>query len=174
MSPVQSENATFDALYRTAAPAVRGYLAARGVDDPEAVTHDVFLAILPRLSAVEGGELGARSLLFSIAHARAVDSFRRQARSPHVIPFAANEDERRATSAEDVVLASAAFSPVIARLAELGDDQREVLLLRVVADLPLESVAEIMGRSVGSIKQLQRRALLALRRQLATDGRRTA
>jgi RNA polymerase sigma-70 factor (ECF subfamily) len=38
----------------------------------------------------------------------------------------------------------------------------------VVADLSLEATAEVMGRSPGAIKQLQRRALLALRSQVAT------
>ncbi len=51
----------------------------------------------------------------------------------------------------------------VALLAELKTEHREVLLLRIVADLPLEQVAKVMGKSVGSVKQLQRRALLALR-----------
>ena len=45
--------------------------------------------------------------------------------------------------------------------------QREVLLLRVVADLSLEESAAIMGKTVNTVKQLQRRALLALRAQIA-------
>ena len=51
----------------------------------------------------------------------------------------------------------------VALLAALKTEHREVLLLRIVADLPLEEVATVMGKSVGSVKQLQRRALLALR-----------
>jgi len=51
----------------------------------------------------------------------------------------------------------------VALLAALKTEHREVLLLRIVADLPLEQVAKVMGKSVGSVKQLQRRALLALR-----------
>ena len=41
--------------------------------------------------------------------------------------------------------------------AGLPDDQRSVLLLRILADLTVEQVAEVMGRSVGSVKALQRR-----------------
>ena len=50
----------------------------------------------------------------------------------------------------------------LAILSSLREDQREVILLRVVADLPLDQVAKVMGKSIGSVKQLQRRALLAL------------
>jgi len=45
-----------------------------------------------------------------------------------------------------------------------------VLSLRVVADLDLEQTAAVMERSVGSVKQLQRRALLALRALLEPSG----
>ena len=37
----------------------------------------------------------------------------------------------------------------------------------IVADLSIEQVAQIIGRSPGAVKQLQRRGLIALRRELA-------
>ena len=153
------------------APAVLGYLRARGVDDPEAVTHDVFLAVLPHLNTSHGGEAGLRSLVFSIAHARAVDSFRQRGRAPVTISYVADSDERVELSAEERVVSSMGHSPVVALVEHLNPEQREVILLRIVADLPLESVATIMGKSVGSVKQLQRRALLGLKKQLAAGGR---
>jgi RNA polymerase sigma-70 factor (ECF subfamily) len=56
-------------------------------------------------------------------------------------------------------------------LADLNPDYREVLALRVVADLSLEETAAIMGKSQGAVKQLQRRALSALReRALLRNG----
>ena len=51
-------------------------------------------------------------------------------------------------------------------LAGLTEEQREVLSLRVVADLTVEQVAEVVGRSAGAVKALQRRALATLRRQI--------
>jgi RNA polymerase sigma-70 factor (ECF subfamily) len=48
-------------------------------------------------------------------------------------------------------------------LDHLGGDQREVLALRIVAGLTVEQVADIMGKSAGAVKQLQRRALITLR-----------
>jgi RNA polymerase sigma-70 factor (ECF subfamily) len=38
-----------------------------------------------------------------------------------------------------------------------------VVALRTVAGLSLEETADVLGRSVGAIKQLQRRGLLGLR-----------
>ena len=48
----------FAAAYRTFAGPVQGYLRARGLDDPEAVTQDVFLAFDPRIGALTGGLAG--------------------------------------------------------------------------------------------------------------------
>jgi RNA polymerase sigma-70 factor (ECF subfamily) len=50
----------------------------------------------------------------------------------------------------------------------LANDQREVLALRIIAELSLEQTAQVMNRSAGAIKQLQLRALANLRKQV--DG----
>lgn len=117
-----------------------------------------------------GGETGLRSLVFSIAHARAVDSYRHKGRTPVTVSYVAESDERLEASAEDRVVESVGHSPIVQLVEKLNPDQREVILLRIVADLPLDNVATIMGKSVGSIKQLQRRALIALKTHVTTSG----
>lgn len=133
------------------------------MDDPEAVTQEVFIAVLPKIGSISGGEDGVRTLIYSIAHARTVDHHRRTARMPHTVEYERDLDMRLTASAEDLAVGRADTSNVLSMLSTLGDDQREVLLLRVVADLPLEQVATVMGKSVGAVKQLQRRALLTLK-----------
>jgi RNA polymerase sigma factor (sigma-70 family) len=153
----------FSAVYRTFSGAVLGYLRARGVDDPEAVTQDVFLAFFPKVDSLTGGLPGAKSLLFSIAHARMVDHYRRLERRPGLASYDPLQDSRSTASAEDQVLGQNGGAAAL--LEGLADDHREVLALRVVADLSIEQVAVIMGKSQGAIKQLQRRALQNLKDQ---------
>lgn len=153
----------FGAVYRTFAGAVLGYLTARGVDDPEAVTQDVFLAFFPKIGELSGGLQGAKSLVFSIAHARMVDYYRRVQRRPDFTPYDPLQDGRSTASAEDHALGHTGGAAAL--LEGLADDHREVLALRVVADLSIEQVAGIMGKSQGAIKQLQRRALQNLKDQ---------
>jgi RNA polymerase sigma-70 factor, ECF subfamily len=160
----------FAALYTELSPSVLGYLTVRGVDDPESVTHDVFLAALPLITEEHSDPTAAKPLIFTIAHARVVDHYRKRARTPVSVSYVAEADERTTASAEQRVVDDARHSEVVHMLNALSDDQREVMLLRVVADLPIEQVATIMGRSPGSVKQLQRRALGALRDQVATRG----
>lgn len=153
----------FGVVYRTFSGAVLGYLKARGVDDAEAVTQDVFLAVFPKIGDLTGGLQGAKSLVFSIAHARMVDYYRRVKRRPDFTPYDPLQDGRSTASAEDHALDSTGGASHL--LEGLADDHREVLALRVVADLSIEQVAGIMGKSQGAIKQLQRRALQNLKDQ---------
>jgi RNA polymerase sigma-70 factor (ECF subfamily) len=153
-------------IWRTLAPVVAGYLAARGADDPDALTSDVFLAVLPKLGKLTGGATGLRTFVFSVAHARLVDERRRRSRRPATVAFDAQEHDSAAPSAEHEALSQLGAQGVQSLLDRLSPDYREVLALRVVADLGVEQTADVMRRSVGSVKQLQRRALIALRAEL--------
>lgn len=152
----------FSAVYRTISPAVLGYFRARGVEDAEALTQDVFLDVLPKLGGIRGGEKGLRTFIFSVAHARLVDHRRRRERTPFLSEYDPLGDERASASAEEQVLSSL-DGGIKDLLERLNEEQREVLVLRIVADLSIEQVAGIMDKSTGAIKQLQRRGLTALR-----------
>src|SRR5664279_2663974 len=127
----------FDAAYRELSPRVFGYLRSHGVDDAEAATNDVFLALHARFDAVVGGDEGVRTLTFSIAHARLVDFHRAKARRPTQVEFKPEADPRSAPSAEDVAISGLGGGPA-ALLSHLGDDQRQTISLRVIAGLSLE------------------------------------
>ena len=45
-------------------------------------------------------------------------------------------------------------------LERLNEDQRSVITLRILGDLSIEQTAEVLGKSTGAVKQLQRRGLL--------------
>ena len=151
-------------IYEDFAPGILGYLRSKGCDDPEALTQDVFLTLFSKLDTLQGGLRGARTFAFSVAHARMVDDTRRREREPATAVFDPELDSRSSPSAEDTVLGSGAG--VAALLEGLSPQQQEVLLLRVVADLSIDESAQLMGRSAGAVKQLQRRALGTLKSQL--------
>ncbi len=154
------------AIYDDLAPVVLGYLRAKGVADPEAAASDVFLAVFPRLPELTGGAAGLRTFVFSIAHARMVDDVRSRRRRPMPVEYRPESDLRVSDSAEHEALGRLANDGVVELLARLPTVQREVVVLRVVADLSVGEVAQIVHRSPGAVKQLQRRALLTLRQIL--------
>ncbi|HET9501268.1 MAG TPA: RNA polymerase sigma factor [Marmoricola sp.] len=150
-------------LYQLLAPRVFGYLRARGVEDPEGTTSEVFLAVLRALDDLTGGAQGLRTLTFSIAHARVVDDVRRRTRRPDLVAYDTADDVRTADPAEDAALTTVEANRALRHLGRLGEDQRTVVMLRILGDLSLQETAEVLGRSVPAVKQLQRRGLLALR-----------
>jgi RNA polymerase sigma factor (sigma-70 family) len=158
----------FTAAYRELSPRVLGYLRMHGVDDPESVTNEVFLGLYRSFPRGEGDDVS--SLTFSIAHARLVDHYRSQARRPRLVEFDPNSDPRRAPSAEEMAQGTLGESGLLAHLTELGDEQREALSLRIIAGLSLEETARVMDKSVGAVKQLQRRALLSLRASITEEA----
>ena len=157
------------ALYEALAPGILAYLRNRGSRDAEGLTQEVFLQLLPRLRTITGGAAGVKALAFTIAHSRLVDEFRRRSRSTEM-PYEPDLDARQHDSAEQEVLEQAGSSEITALLARLGDEQKTVILLRVLGDLSLEETARIVGKSVGAVKQLQRRGLLALREHAEARG----
>ena len=151
-------------LYESLAPAIAGYARAQRVDDPADVTSDVFVAVLTALPTFQGDEAQFRSWVFTIAYRKVADSWRARARTPR-----AGTSPGTAPPAEEVALAGLGRERVEELLDELTRDQRNVLALRVIADLSLEQVAELLDKPVGAVKALQHRALAALRKKIAGE-----
>lgn len=164
----------FTRLYEWLSPAVAGYVRAQGASDPEDVTSEVFLAAFSNLRTFSGTETQFRSWVFTIAHRRIIDDRRARTRRP---PPQSLEDEIPApggrsvgASAEDDALDAMGMERIREVLEKLAPDQRDVIALRVIADLSVEQVAAALGKQPGAVKSLQRRALASLRRQLSAEG----
>jgi RNA polymerase sigma-70 factor (ECF subfamily) len=161
--------AAFEWIYSYLSPLVLGYFNGRGVEDPESLTQEVFLTVFTRLASVRGGLDSLRTFVFSVAHARHVDEVRRRARRPLLVSYEPEADFRTSASAESVALNRFGEGNTEELLLGLKEEYREVLLLRVVAGLSLEQVADVMGKSTGSVKQLQRRGLIRLKELVELD-----
>jgi RNA polymerase sigma factor (sigma-70 family) len=161
--------AAFEQIYLHLSPLVHGYFTGRGAEDAESLTQEVFLTVFTRLASVRGEPGSLRTFVFSVAHARHVDEVRRRARRPVPVGYDPDADFRTSPSAESVALERLGGGELEELLRSLKAEYRDVLLLRVVAGLSLEQVAEVVGRSTGSVKQLQRRALIRLRELVELD-----
>lgn len=157
-------------LYHHLAPHVGGYFRVRRAPDPDDLVGEVFIQLARNIGKFDGDYQQFRSWVFVIAHNRLSNRRRGLGRKP-VVPVgdAVERDGRRVESAETHALAAIAHDGILALIDSLTPEQRDVIALRVVADLSLVETSRIMGKSVGSVKQLQRRALVQLRNQLEND-----
>jgi RNA polymerase sigma-70 factor (ECF subfamily) len=157
---------SFERLYRQLAGQVASYLRWHRASDPDGLTNDVFAQVHRNLASFEGDEQGFRSWLFTIAHHRMIDDRRRNGRQPRFLGDSRLEEGMCWGDVEDDALADMAHDEVRRLLAVLSPDQRDVVLLRIVADLSVEEVARMLDKREGAIKALQHRALASLRRHL--------
>jgi RNA polymerase sigma-70 factor (ECF subfamily) len=156
----------FEVLYRDLSPVVTGYLRLHGAAEPDDLASETFLGVFTGLAAFHGDEEALRSWVFTIAHRRLIDDWRRRSRRPQLTDDAGDLTVHPGGDAEDDALVRVGTADVHRMCSELPDDQRSVLLLRVLADLTVEQVAQVMGRSIGAVKALQRRGLRTLRDRL--------
>jgi RNA polymerase sigma-70 factor, ECF subfamily len=158
----------YESLFRALGAPVAGYLRARRVSDPDGLANEVFLRAFRTIHTFRGDGNRFRSWIFTIAHHAAVDDSRRRRRRVSE----ASLDRAPETSGGDVeteVLANLAHDRVQQLLSTLSSDQRDVLLLRVVADRSVSETAAVLGKSHEAVKALQHRALATLHRTISSD-----
>jgi RNA polymerase sigma factor (sigma-70 family) len=157
-------------LYESVAGRVAGYLRLHGAREPDDLTSEVFLRVFDHLVTFDGDEAGFRSWVFTIAHRLLIDEQRRASRRPETVQLSDAVTARTSGgNAEADALHVLEDAHTAAVLADLHPDQRDVLVLRIVADLTIEQIAEVLGKSRGAVKSLQHRGVAALRRRLAEE-----
>ena len=162
----------WDRCYRWLAPAVGGYLRMQGAREVDDLTSEVFLAVFRNIATFTGTEANFRSWVFVIAHRRLQDERRRRIRRPAADSFDESSGAgERAGDAEEEALQALATARVEDICGRLVPDQREVVLLRIIGDLSIDQVAEVVGKGPGAVKQLQRRGFAAIRRLLPSRMR---
>jgi RNA polymerase sigma-70 factor (ECF subfamily) len=166
----EGNEAAWQDLYNSLAPVVLGYLRANGAPDPEDVLGEVFLQVARDIARFDGEEPGFRSWVFTIAHHRLIDARRHSARRPVELSPEPPEPGGHADDAADEALAKIGTEEVQRVLSVLSEDQRAVLLLRVIGDLSIQDVAKVVGKRPGAVKALQRRGLAAVKRELTRKG----
>jgi len=130
----------------------------------------VFLQVARDVTSFSGDEKSFRSWVFTIAHHRLIDARRHAARRPVELAAEPPEPVDRADDAADEALTRIGTEEVQRVLEAVSDEQRAVLLLRVIGDLSIEDVAKAVGKRPGAVKALQRRGLAAVKRELGRKG----
>jgi RNA polymerase sigma-70 factor, ECF subfamily len=159
----------FRVIFDREAPGVRRFLGDLLRDDTAADegTQETFVRAHQRLGTLEqSGKL--QGWLFGIARMVFFEQLRRKRRDPPALPAADEPREiDRAPNPEAVLLAAESDRMLEGALADLGEDRRAALLMRIDHGLGYGEIASAMGWPLQKVKNEIHRARLQLRASLA-------
>lgn len=138
------------------------YFRGRGMADPEDLASQVWVDVARGLDRFEGDGDDFRRWLFTIAARRRVDEIRRQRRAADRDELVQAQVDPAVTADDPTFERALQLDRALGLVQSLPDDQAEAVMLRVVADLDVGAVAEIMQRTEGHVRVLVHRGLKRL------------
>jgi RNA polymerase sigma-70 factor (ECF subfamily) len=156
----------FALLWREYQPGLLRYLRVKSGSVADDLAADTWLRVVRALPNFEGDEHGFRAWLFTTARNRLTDWYRRPESRLTLIDITALIALPARNNVESEVDANAATIRSLELIAKLPPDQAEAVMLRTISGLSVAATAEIMERSVGSVRVLCHRGLRRLEEML--------
>jgi len=161
----------FAVLWRDANPALLRYLRVIAQENAEDIAAETWVQVVRGLTRFTGDEGAWRAWLFTTARRRLLDQARLQRRHPAepLDEINATEEPRSADTAQ-IALDNIATQSAMDLVNRLPTQQAEVIMLRVVAGLDTEAVADLLGKSPGTVRVTAHRGLKRLEALLCQAG----
>lgn len=149
-------------------------LIVRDLDTAEDLVQDTFIKAIQTMKSGRYNEEGKfSSWICRIAHNLAIDSFRREKRSPFVSLDTTSHAFNSLSLAEEGTDAALTREETHERLRgliqELPAVQKEVLLMRHYGDMSFQEIADATGVSINTALGRMRYALINLRKKMAAQ-----
>ncbi|MGD8791916.1 MAG: sigma-70 family RNA polymerase sigma factor [Anaerolineae bacterium] len=152
-------------------------LAINSVGNPataEEITQDVFLRVWQRASQYRADRGKVSTWLTGITRHRAIDQLRRRGSRPeqHSVAWAdvSPGAEPAVDGPEQSVALTMERERVRAAMAQLPEEQRQVLALAYFQGLTQSQMAQVLGLPLGTVKTRIRLGMKKLREMLSEDG----
>ena len=161
-------------VYEALADRLLGFLIARVGDrqTAEDLLEATFVELLERGDTIRGGSSVIKAWLFRSAHFNALDLLRRRQRGREelVSDHHRYDEPDPARGPAEHALHADLSRELRTAMAQLSEDQQEVLLLRYVGGLTAPEAADVLGKNVPAVRGLQHRGERSLARILERDG----
>ena len=177
----QGDSEALSLLYHRFLPGVFAYIATRVPDrsTAEDLTSDVFLQMVEGIHRLRAkDEAGFAAWLLKIARIAVADYYRKRKKQPEQVPLVVDswdnrQEEERArleqSPEHDPVYRTEAredWQTVVQAMNKLTEEQRQVLIGRLILGYDVAAVACMIGKKANAVKALQYRALQSLQRLL--------
>ncbi len=161
----------FAVLWRDANPSLLRYLRVLAPENAEDIAAETWVNVVRGLERFTGDEAAWRAWLFTTARRRLLDQARQRKRHPsEPLDEVGAAEMPRAPDTAQLALDNIATESAIALLRKLPEQQADVILLRVVAGLDTDAVADLLGKSPGNVRVMAHRGLKRLAVLLGRSG----
>ena len=178
----RGESEALSLLYRQFLPGIFGYIAARVPDraTAEDLTSEVFLQMVEGASRLRArNEASFAAWLFQIARITVAGYYRKCEHLPVLVSLEPTDQEQGPFGGSEALLrehpsldpAERAetrdeWNTVVNAINMLTEEQRQVLVGRLILGYDVATVARLIGKKANAVKSLQFRALQSLHRLL--------
>jgi RNA polymerase sigma-70 factor (ECF subfamily) len=160
----QQDRAALASLFSLLGPRVKSMMLKLGAGEAlaEDLVQETFLTVWRKASLYSDQRGAPSTWIFTIARNLRIDQLRRQSNKPY-------EDLETVTLASDAPLGTAVLEQqqvierVTGALATLPSEQREVVRLSFIQDMPHSQISETLGIPLGTVKSRLRLAYERLR-----------
>jgi RNA polymerase sigma-70 factor (ECF subfamily) len=168
----RGDEEAFGRLWHDLQPRVLRYFAVVSPAAAEDLASETWLGVVRGIERFRGTEPAFRAWVFTIARHEVLDWRRRVARRP-AEDLAVDGLMEQVAPDDPAAAAVEGFSTraALAVVATLPADQAEAIVLRVVAGLDVNQVAEIMDKRPNTVRVLTHRGLRRLAERLGDDAR---
>src|ERR1700735_987266 len=161
----------FAVLWRDANPALLRYLRVLAPEGAEDIAAETWVHVGRGLGRFTGAEAAWRAWLFTTARRRLLDQARLRKRHPAEPLDEINPAEvPRTPDTAQIALDNLATEAPIAPLAAPPPLQAEVIMLRVVAGMDTDAVADLLGKTPGNVRVMAHRGLKRLETLIGPAG----
>jgi RNA polymerase sigma-70 factor, ECF subfamily len=139
--------------------------------DAEDVVQETFLKLHQQMQTAMEETHNIQAWLFRVAHNTAYDVLRKR-RSKERAEETLSEriDADCAPDAVGALIHEAACKEALAELQKLPDDEREIILLKIIKGFPHRDISEMMGCSIGNVDYKLNQGLRTLAMRLKKRG----
>ena len=146
------------------------YFRVDEVTVAEDITAEVFVRMVKMFDKYRKKQQTILPWLYTIARNLVTDHYRKKARKPDQVSIEEMELASSEKSPEHILSSQMDSDCLKKAIYGLTDIQQQVIVSKFIEERSNEEVAELMDRTVGSVKSLQHRALSSLQRMIEKAG----
>jgi len=156
---ILGSDSAFSSLWRHFQPRMVRYLAMF-TNEPEDLSSEVWIKIAASIGSFQGDAVAFKGWIYTVARNAATDLARKKKRSGTTVEL----------TETDWTSENSTLVEVMDLIKRLPKEYAEIILLRVVAELEVNDVAEILGKRPGNVRVLTHRGLKQLNEMLRNGG----